>query len=183
MDATTTASREVTLQPDELIITKTDPKGHISYANRVFMRISRYAEPQLLGQPHNIIRHPDMPRGVYRLLWKTLQAGQEFFGIIKNYTADGDYYWVMANITPDYDRHGQLMGYYSVRRCATRKAIDTMTELYRRMREIEASSGKAAAPDASVAWLLEEVKRRQYSSFENMVLELNKPAQAGVAQR
>ena len=77
------ASKEIRLAPHELIITKTDPTGHITYANRVFMRIAGYAEHELLGKPHNLIRHPDMPRGAYRLMWKTLQQGHEFFAVVK----------------------------------------------------------------------------------------------------
>ncbi|WP_054285626.1 PAS domain-containing protein [Gulbenkiania mobilis] len=165
-------STEVSLQPGELIITKTDPKGLITYANRVFMRISGYAEHQLLGQPHNIIRHPDMPRGVYRMMWKTLQAGEEFFGVVKNYTIDGNYYWVLANITPDYDRKGQLQGYYSVRRRPSREAVEAASRLYAEMRAIEARTSKPAAPDASAAWLTEEVARtgQDYTSY---ILSLN----------
>ncbi|WP_293760389.1 PAS domain-containing protein [uncultured Aquitalea sp.] len=168
-----TGSREVMLEPDELIITKTDPTGHITYANRIFMRIAGYSEDQLLGQPHNLIRHPDMPRGVYRLMWKTLQAGQEFFGVVKNYTSDGNYYWVLANVTPDYDSQRRLQGYFSVRRQPTRRAIDTVTPIYARMRDIEAAAGKAAAPDASLAWLQEELAKQghTYDSFALTLLD------------
>ena len=165
-------SHEVKLQPHELIVTKTDPSGHITYANRVFMRIAEYAEYQLLGQPHNIIRHPDMPRGVFRLMWKTLQGGNEFFGLVKNFTASGNYYWVFANITPDYDAQKQLVGYYSVRRPPLRAAVETVIPLYRTMCDIESQAGKSAGPDASVAWLEEQMAQRQIS-YEQFVLQLN----------
>ena len=164
--------REVQLQPKELIITKTDPKGHITYANRVFTRIAEYPEYELLGKPHNLIRHPDMPRGVFRLMWKTLQAGQEFFGIIKNYTASGDYYWVFANVTPDYGSDRKLAGYYSVRRPPARAAVEAVIPIYEQMRNIEERTGKAGAPDASMNWLLEEMKRQQVS-YERFVLQIN----------
>ncbi|HJV08017.1 PAS domain-containing protein [Paludibacterium denitrificans] len=163
---------EVKLLPDELIVTKTDPTGHISYANRVFMRIAEYPEDALLGKPHNIIRHPDMPRGVYRLMWKTLQAEQEFFGIVKNYTATGNYYWVLANVTPDYGQNHKLEGYYSVRRPPSRSAIDAIIPIYEQMRQIEAKESKASAPDVSMQWLLDEMKRREIS-YEQFVLQLN----------
>lgn len=83
------SGRELALDPDTQIISKTNLKGIITYANRAFMRISDYSEAELLGVQHNIVRHPDMPRAVFHLLWETLQAGQEFFGFVKNLTAGG----------------------------------------------------------------------------------------------
>lgn len=94
---------EVRLADDEFIVSKTDPKGRITYANRTFMKISGFAEPELLGIQHNVVRHPDMPRAVFKLLWETLERGEEFFGYVKNLCRDGSFYWVLANITPDYD--------------------------------------------------------------------------------
>lgn len=166
------SSQEVLLDAGDLIITKTDPKGIITYANRKFMEVSAYRESMLLGKPHNIIRHPDMPRGVFRLLWKTLQNKQEFFGLVKNYTADGNFYWVFANITPDYGPGYSVQGYYSVRRQASRSAIAAATELYRQMIQIENNTGKAQAPDASVAWLHQEVARRGFKNYDQFVLNL-----------
>jgi PAS domain S-box-containing protein len=165
------SGREVNLGPDELIITKTDSSGHISYANRVFMRIVAMEEERLLGRPHNIIRHPDMPRGAFRLLWKTLQSGKEFFGVVKNYTATGDFYWVFANITPDLDIDGRLQGYFSVRRQATRRAIEAVEPVYAEMRRIEAGCGRAEAPDVSMNWL-QETLLRQGTDYERFVLGL-----------
>jgi aerotaxis receptor len=164
--------REVFLGPDEMIITKTDSTGHITYANRVFMRIVGYAEHQLLGQPHNIIRHPDMPRGAFRLLWKTLQSGREFFGVVKNYTANGDFYWVFANITPDYGIDHTLQGYFSVRRQAEKSAIDVVAPVYAEMLRIEAAHSKAQAPDASMEWLVAELAR-QGTDYEGLMLKIN----------
>ena len=166
--------REIQLAPDEMIITKTDPSGHIIYANRTFMRIAAYAEHELLGKPHNLIRHPDMPRGVYRLMWKTLQSGQEFFGLVKNYTASGDYYWVFANITPDYTSKRTLAGYYSVRRQPPRSAISAIIPVYQEMCAIERRSDKASAPDASMHWLLDQMQAKQ-TSYEQFVLALALP--------
>ncbi len=90
-------AQEVRLQENDLIVSKTDMKGHITYVNRTFMRISNYAEHEVMGKQHNVVRHPDVPRGVYRLMWDTLKAGNEFFGVLKNLTADGHFYWVLAN--------------------------------------------------------------------------------------
>lgn len=169
----TSSSQEVMVNATDLIITKTDTKGMITYANRNFMKLAAYPEHQLLGQPHNIIRHPDMPRGVFRMLWKTLQQKHEFFGFIKNYTADGNFYWVFANVTPDYGANNSVQGYYSVRRQASREAINQVSELYREMLKIEQSAGKAQAPDASVAWLSEQITQRGFKNYEHFVLSLN----------
>ena len=99
------------------------------------MRICNLSEAQLLTKPHSVIRHPDMPRGVFRLLWHTPQQGQEFFGYVKNLTGDGALYRVPANVTPDYDAKGQLSGYFPVRRPPSREAIAFFEPLYREMRQ------------------------------------------------
>ncbi|SEI37498.1 aerotaxis receptor [Allopseudospirillum japonicum] len=158
---------EVLLKDDELIITKTDLKGKITYANRAFMRIAGYYESQLIGQPHNIIRHPDMPKAVFRLLWKSIQSEQEFFGIVKNYVSNGDYYWVLANITPDYDSQGKVKGYYSVRRRPHPRAVERMKPLYKKMLEIESRQSGHPGIQASLDYLLEQVhaERKDYQSF------------------
>lgn len=94
--------KEILLSLDQMIVTKTDLKGQITYANRTFMEIADFQEHEVLNKPHNLIRHPDMPRGVFRLMWKTLQKRQEFFGVVKNYTSNRkQYYWVLANITTE----------------------------------------------------------------------------------
>lgn len=156
---------------DDLIVSKTDPTGRLTYVNRTFMRISNYPEHALLGQQHNIVRHPDMPRGVFRLLWETLKAEREFFGVIKNMTADGDYYWVLANVTPDHDRSGAVSGYFSVRRSVSPSAIAAASELYAQMRQIEQKAGPANAPEASLAWLRRTLADRQ-TTYERFVLGL-----------
>lgn len=168
----TGVGREIQLAPNELIVSKTDPSGHITYANRVFMRIAGYPEHLLLGKPHNIIRHPDMPRGAYRLMWQTLQSGREFFAVVKNATIDGNYYWVLANVTPDYDLRGKLQGYYSVRRPPSRNAIAAIEPIYAEMRKIEAAHGKAEAPDASRDWLLAQLQEKG-CSYQDFILNLN----------
>lgn len=156
---------------DDAIITKTDPQGRITYANRTFMRIVGAPEAELLGQPHNIIRHPDMPRGAFRLMWKTLASGQEFFALVKNCTASGGFYWVFASITPDYDAVGKLQGYFSVRRHLRPQARNVIEPIYARMRAIEQEAGKQAGPDQSVSWLAGELSK-QGVSYERFVLDL-----------
>ena len=93
-------------EEDEIIVSKTDPKGVITYANRVFLRIAQYEEEEILGAAHNIIRHPDMPQCIFDLLWKTIASGQEIFAYVKNMAKNGDHYWVFAHVTPTFDSAG-----------------------------------------------------------------------------
>lgn len=118
---------------DELIVSKTDLKGHITYANETFLTIAGYTEDEILGQPHNIIRHPDMPRCVFKLLWDTLKARQEIFAYVKNMAGNGDHYWVFAHVTPTFDEQGRVIGYHSSRRVPERQQIDLFTEIYRQL--------------------------------------------------
>ncbi len=167
----TPTQREVRLADDDLIVSKTDSTGRLTYVNRTFMRISNYPEHALLGQQHNLVRHPDMPRGVFRLMWETLKAEREFFGIIKNMTSDGDFYWVFANVTPDHDQGGGVSGYFSVRRSVPLAAVAAASELYTRMLQLERSAGPATAPEASLAWLRRTLTERQ-TTYERFVLGL-----------
>lgn len=122
---------------DEVIVSKTDLQGRITYANRVFQRVAGYTEVELMGAPHSIVRHPDMPRCVFKLLWDTLAAKQEIFAYVVNKAKNGDHYWVFAHVTPSYDVNGQLIGYHSSRRVPDRAAIDKVVPLYRTLRDIE----------------------------------------------
>lgn len=168
----TPIDHEVSLSDDEFIVSKTDTKGIITYVNRTFMGIAGYSEPELLGKQHNIIRHPDMPRGAFKLLWDTLQEGNEFFGYVKNLCKDGSYYWVFANVTPDYDTRGQLRGYYSVRRKPTRTAINTITPVYKKMLEIERNGATKDATSRSMAYLAETLESLN-TDYQSLILSLD----------
>jgi PAS domain S-box-containing protein len=123
---------------DEIIVSKTDLKGRITYCNDVFLRIAGYTEQELLEQPHSIIRHPDMPRCVFKLLWDTIGAGKEIFAYVINRAKNGDHYWVLAHVTPSRDPDGHIVGYHSNRRVPSRTIVDqTIVPLYRQLREEE----------------------------------------------
>lgn len=162
---------EVFLDSEDLIISKTDLKGRITYANRTFMRIAGFNEEDLLHQPHNLIRHPDMPKGVFKFLWQELQKGHEFFGFVKNYTSDGRYYWVFANITPDFNAQGEIQGYFSVRRKPSAEAIKIIAPIYQKMLEIEQRQTKASACEHSLAFLNQLLEGRQ-ESYERFVMQI-----------
>jgi aerotaxis receptor len=119
------------------IISQTDTKGNITYANRAFCTISGYTRDELLNQPHNIIRHPDMPKTVFEKLWSTIKSGQAWNGLIKNLRKDGRYYWVDTEILPIKNDEGVITGFIAARRAASRKDIEENKEIYRKMLEAE----------------------------------------------
>jgi len=130
-------NRERTFGTEEVIVSKTDLKGKITYANEVFCRIADYSREELLGAPHSIVRHPDMPRCVFKLLWDTISQGNEIFAYVKNMARTGDYYWVFAHVTPTFDTKGNIIGYHSNRRCPDRSAIMVIESVYKDLLAIE----------------------------------------------
>lgn len=121
---------ERTFGTDEIIVSKTDLQGRISYANDVFIRVSGYDEQDLIGAPHSLIRHPEMPRAIFRLLWETVSAGRELFAYVNNLARNGDHYWVLAHVTPSWDRSGAIVGYHSNRRVPERRCVNLVEQLY-----------------------------------------------------
>ncbi len=172
-DRITPTTEERRLQENSFIVSRTDPSGKITYANRTFMEISGFPEKELLGVQHNVVRHPDMPRGVFHFMWEELAAGREFFGFVKNLCKDGAYYWVFANITPDFDAEGRhIIGYYSVRRCPPDTAVAAIAPVYQEMSRIEqAASSKKQAPLESLAYL-QGLLRDKEVAYEKFVLDL-----------
>ncbi len=108
---------------DDIIVSKTDIRGHITYANDVFLNTAGYREEEILGKPHSIIRHPDMPRAIFRLMWHTIQENREIFAYSKNRTKDGGFYWVLAHVTPSHDADGNICGFHSNRRVPDRRIV------------------------------------------------------------
>lgn len=121
---------ELFFDADDIIVSKTDLKGRITYANKVFCDLAGYTEAELLGQPHSIIRHPDMPRCVFKLLWDTLNDGREIFAYVKNMSRRGDFYWVFAHVTPSFDATGRVVGFHSNRRVPERRVIAALEPVY-----------------------------------------------------
>jgi PAS domain S-box-containing protein len=145
---------------DEIIVSKTDLTGHITYANQVFIGISGYEEEELLGAPHSIIRHPDMPRSVFKLLWDRIQSGNEIFAYVVNMAKNGDYYWVFAHVTPTFGAGGKIVGYHSNRRTPRREAVQAAHSVYDRMLAAERGHNlKRSAIEASAAVLQSQLDR------------------------
>lgn len=145
--------REVTMREGDRLITSTTPKGVIAYVNDDFVEISGFSEEELLGQAHNIIRHPDMPQSVYKHMWDMIQAGKPWMGVIKNRCKNGDHYWVSAYVTPIWEK-GELVGFESVRTAPTRRQIDRAETLYKRLGAGRKASGMAGSVAGLVPGLI-----------------------------
>ena len=130
--------REYEFPSSETLLSATDTSSHIQYANAAFIRTSGYRVDELIGQPHNLVRHPDMPVAAFADMWRTLKEGQSWTALVKNRRKDGDHYWVRANAAP-MRRNGEVVGYLSVRTKPGREEVQAAEDLYRRFRE-----GKAA---------------------------------------
>jgi len=169
-DITPTTVERV-MREDDFIVSMTDPKGRITYGNRIFIEFSGYSEQELLGTQHNIIRHPDMPRAVFKLLWDKISNKEECFAYVKNMSKDGGFYWVFTNVTPTFDPAGNITGYFSVRRKPKLSGIDALTPLYAAMLEAEQKAGPANAIEAS-GKLLADVLKQKGLSYDQLVLAI-----------
>lgn len=125
---------EHVLKDGELIVSKTDLQGRITHINKTFTDISGFTEADVVGQPHNIVRHPDMPKEAFEDLWNSLKAGKPWTGYVKNRCKNDDYYWVEANTTP-YLENGSLAGYMSVRKRPDRSMVEQVEKAYRLFRD------------------------------------------------
>ncbi|WP_353662958.1 PAS domain-containing protein [Hydrogenimonas sp. SS33] len=155
------------LKEDDFIVSKTDLKGRIIYGNKMFIKISGYSESELLGAPHSILRHPDMPKIVFKLLWDRIQNGEEIFAYVKNLCKDGGFYWVFANVTATPAPDGSTRDYHSVRRKPSAKALEVIPGLYAQLLEAEKSGGMEAS-----GRLLNEILNEKGVSYDEFVLSL-----------
>lgn len=166
------SAKEILLPRDDVIVSKTDLKGRITYANRTFCSIAGFSEAELLGAPHSIVRHPDMPRAVFKLLWDTLSSGREIFAYVKNMSKSGDYYWVFAHATPSFGSDGKVVGFHSNRRAPDRQALGTIEPVYAAVLQEERKhkNGKEALT-AGYACLLDIVQSKGMA-YDELVFSL-----------
>lgn len=167
----TPTNKEFLLPENKILVSKTDPKGILTYCNAEFIAISGYHESELIGKPHNIVRHPDMPRIIFKLLWESLEAKREFNGYIKNLTKDGGYYWVFANITPSFSPRSELLGFYSVRRKPEAEKLNYIQNLYLELLEIEQQSNAKDALNES-KHKLDSILNSREMGYDEFVLTL-----------
>lgn len=172
---------EVRFRNDEFIVSKTDTRGVITYANDVFMRVSGYREEELLHQPHNLIRHPDMPGCVFKLAWDTLKSGQEIFAYVVNLAKNGSHYWVFAHMTPSFDASGRCVGYHSNRRVPASDALPKVRKLYAQLlAEEKRHAERAKAVNASHS-LFMDLLRNQGVDYRTFVFGLSTTTQLEAA--
>ncbi len=169
--------QEIHFNNDEIIVSKTDLRGIITYANDVFVRVSGYTEEELIGAPHNLIRHPAMPGCVFKLLWDTLKQGREIFAYVVNLSKTGGHYWVFAHVTPSFDADGKIIGYHSNRRVPGADALPKVTQLYDQLRaEENRHRDRRAGIEAAESTLL-SVLAAQQVTYDQFVFSLSRETQ------
>ncbi len=164
---------ELFFEDDELIVSKTDLKGHLTYTNDVFLRMAGYSEQECKGQAHNMIRHPDMPRSVFAFLWEHIQNGREIFAYVMNRCKNGDHYWVMAHVTPSRNSSGNITGYHSTRRVPERSILDAKIKpLYEKLlAEENKHSNRKTGMEAGMD-MLRNVLQEQNMEYDEFIAAL-----------
>ena len=165
----TPTNKETILKDGEFIVSKTDLKSRILYGNEYFISISGWSEEEILGQPHNILRHPDVPQVAFKILYELLENGEEFFGFVKNIKKDGGYYWVFANITPSFNANGQTIGYHSVRRKPIEGFKKVIEPLYKTSLDLEKNGGVNKSYEA-----VQNLLKEKHLTFNELTLGIQK---------
>ncbi|WPO77445.1 PAS domain-containing protein [Flavobacterium sp. KACC 22761] len=166
--------KEVTWDKTQVIMSKTNAFGIIEYANEVFVDVSGYEDYELMGQPHNIIRHPDMPKVIFKVLWENLKQGKNFHAIVKNLAKSGRYYWVITDFEIAKDENGVIVNYFGRRQAVPHEVISLHIEpLYKKLLQIEAASGVEFSEKYLIGFL-EEKKRSYVEYIKELILEHEK---------
>jgi len=172
MQKPTPVNEEIKLEPRRYIVSETDEKGKITYCNDYFMEVSGYSKEELIGQPHSVVRHPDMPKVVFKLLWETISQGKNINAVVKNLAKDGRYYWIFTEfeIRKDTDT-GKIIGYHASRKTISKHVIEIISDLYAKLLKIENSAGV----DASQKYLINFLKEKgEKVEFANIMEEIHK---------
>jgi PAS domain S-box-containing protein len=157
------------MNEDDFIISKTDTKGRLTYVNKIFIDLAEYSEEELLGKPHNIVRHPDMPKTIFKLLWERIQHKNEIFAYVVNKTKNGNSYWVYANVTASLDARGNIVGYYSVRRKPNPQALAIIQPLYAEILQAERGGGIGAGEK-----VLNNLIKEKGVSYDELIISIQK---------
>jgi len=157
----------------DLIVSKSDAEGNITYVNPIFVKISGYSQASLLEKPHAILRHPDMPKVIFEYLWKHIKEGEDVVAYVKNMCADGGYYWVLATVKMAKNPDGSFRNYMSTRKGITPAAKSTISELYKKLLDIEKSEGVDASRAAFESFL-EQNGLDNGEAFNQYMKNLNK---------
>jgi len=177
----TVIDKEVTWDKTQVIMSKTNAFGIIEYANEVFVDVSGYEDYELMGQPHNIIRHPDMPKVIFKVLWENLKQGKNFHAIVKNLAKSGRYYWVITDFEIAKDENGVIVNYFGRRQAVPQEVISLHIEpLYKKLLQIEAASGVEFSEKYLIGFL--EEKKRSYVEYIKELIYEHEKSQSKFAQ-
>ncbi len=164
-------NEEIELKNNVYIESDTDLKGVITYVNDYFAEISRYEAEELIGKPHNIVRHPDMPKILFKLLWERISNGRNFIAAVKNLAKDGRYYWVFTDFEVLTDASGKPVGYKAVRKKISKHVTDFLDPLYKKLTALEQEGGM----EASYAYLTEFLHAHGNDiTVDNMLEEIHR---------
>ncbi|WP_345975952.1 PAS domain-containing protein [Sulfurimonas sp. HSL3-7] len=164
MERPTPINEAVKLDKYKYIMSRTDTKGTIEFGNDYFFEISGYTPNELIGQPHNAIRHPDMPKVIFKLMWDRLKQGKNIFAVVKNMAKDGRYYWVTTKFEIKKDSlDGSIKSYMAYRQAAKPQAISAISKLYNELLDIEKNGGVEASEKYLSGYL--DSKRQTYDEF------------------
>jgi len=172
MERPTPTNVEHEVTPIDMIVSKSDENGDITYVNPIFMKISGYSQGELLEKPHSILRHPDMPKAVFKYLWDNLKNDKEVNAYVKNLCKNGEFYWVLAQVRIAKNPDGSFRNYVSTRRSVSPKAKEAISALYSKLLEIEKSEGVDASTQALLAFL--EENGASPETFNDFMDTLNK---------
>lgn len=165
----TPIDEEIELDPKRYIVSKTDATGIITYANDYFSEVTQYSNAELIGQPHNIVRHPDMPRVAFKLMWDTIKQGKDFKAIVKNLAKDGRYYWVITRFETNFHaRTNEIIGYTAYRRAPSRRAIERIIPIYKRLCDYEKIGGMETS-----GRFLKEFLEENHTTYDTFINELS----------
>lgn len=172
MQKPTPIDEEIVLDPKRYIVSETDEKGKITFANDYFIEVSGYSLDELLGKPHSIVRHPDMPKVVFKLLWETISQGKNINAVVKNLAKDGRYYWIFTEFETRKDTDtGEIIGYHAARKSISKHVLEIIADLYAKLLEVEKKEGV----EASEQYLLSFMKEKGDDiTFANIMEEIHK---------
>lgn len=164
---------ELFFEPEEVIVSKTDLKGIITYANDTFAKLAEIQRKDAIGKPHNFIRHPHMPKCVFKLLWDTISTGNELFAYVVNRSSKGNEYWVLAHVTPSFDSTGNIVGYHSNRRVPNRQVLDRVIKpLYSDLLNIEKNATSLKAGLENSCQKLDETINSSGKKYNHFIMTL-----------
>jgi len=161
--------KEIQLNPKRYIVSKTDARGIIEYGNDYFTEVCGYSESELIGKPHSIVRHPDMPKIVFKMMWDRINQRQNIMAVVKNLAKNGDHYWVVTEFEPKVDPiTNEIISHTAFRKAAPRKAIEVMEPIYAKLIEIEKEGGMEASEKFLRGFL--EDKKMTYDEFVDNII-------------